>query len=525
MNRLIKVIYINILNLFDINKIMIAKQDGVKSSFETKTVITGLVGLLYGYLIYRFFTTFELENKLMILAISFLLSTLICFVTDLFSITPVVLKGNDNNLLFSMPLSVHQVLFSKLFQIYLKNLLFVGLFMISGILSYGYYIKDISDTFLLMFILVSLVIPFIPMILSTIISYIASYYKLRWSKAMYYLAQGIVLFCLLIIVVLYFKGISYTNLNDLIKAIYDKMKFIYPLVILFYRMLSHENVFYFICSLVVPGVLLVLFNMLLSNRYLDICSKLNGIGKKKAYVYHRSGNLGIINGFIRKELCNLLSNKTYLWFSLGTSLLFTVIFFVISLWLDPSPIIGVDEQIKVFNARIPSFLAMLSCFNVTTIVSVSLEKKNLDIIRTLPIRTSQMLFSKWAAGVICGTFFVLVNGVISWYYFKPVLGVVIFNFVYPLYTLMFVCFTGLFLDYRFVSKNTISDSDILKGRMINMVPTVLSVIVGIVPLFLMLYAPYYKTLASYMLIMFIFFVMEIGYIILERKKLEENLYS
>ena len=55
MNRLIKVIYVNMLNLFDINKIMVAKQDGVKSNLENKAIITGLIALLYGYLMYRFY--------------------------------------------------------------------------------------------------------------------------------------------------------------------------------------------------------------------------------------------------------------------------------------------------------------------------------------------------------------------------------------------------------------------------------------------------------------------------------------
>ena len=90
---------------------------------------------------------------------------------------------------------------------------------------------------------------------------------------------------------------------------------------------------------------------------------------------------------------------------------------------------------------------------------------------------------------------------------------------------MFICFTGLFLDYRFVSKNSVNDNDIIKGRLINIIPSVLAIIVGVVPLLIGLYAPYHKTLASYMLIMFIVFIMEIIYILINKKKLEKNLYS
>lgn len=525
MNRLIKVIYVNILNLFDINKIVVAKQDGVKSSLETKTVITGLVGLLYGYIVYRFFTSFELENKMMILNITFLVSTIVCFVSCLLSITSVVLKGNDNDLLFSMPLSVQQVLFSKLFHIYLKNILFVGLFMISGILSYGYYVHEISDTFILMYLLICFVIPFIPMIISTIVCYISAYYKLRWNRVFYTICKTVIVVCFLLLLIVYFRNISTGSIDIIVSAIYKKFKYLYPLVILFHNCLAKENVLLFVLILFIPGLLLFLFNIMLSNRYLDICSKLQGVGKRKAFIYHKSGNYGRIKGFVRKELCNLLANKSYLRLTLGTCLLFTIAFFVVTFIIEPSSIMGAGDQLKVFNARMPSVLAMFACFNVTTIVSISLERNNLQILRTLPLRASEVLFSKWLVGVLCGSVFVIVNGIIAWVYFKPAMGVVLFSFIYPLFSLMFCSFTALLLDYRFVSKNSINDSDILKGKMINIVPNVIAIVIGVVPLFLILYAPYYRTLASYMLIMFILFIMEIIYLFINRKRLEENLYS
>ena len=47
MNRFFKLLYVNLLALFDINKIKIARENRVKSNLERKTVIMGIVALFY----------------------------------------------------------------------------------------------------------------------------------------------------------------------------------------------------------------------------------------------------------------------------------------------------------------------------------------------------------------------------------------------------------------------------------------------------------------------------------------------
>ena len=64
MNRLIRVIFLNLLNFFDINKIIIARNNNVKSEFESKAVIAVATGLLYGYIIYRLFIKLQVVPHL-----------------------------------------------------------------------------------------------------------------------------------------------------------------------------------------------------------------------------------------------------------------------------------------------------------------------------------------------------------------------------------------------------------------------------------------------------------------------------
>ena len=50
MNKLFKLIIVNILGLFDVNKIIIARQDGIKSNLEKKLILTGIIAIVYTYL-------------------------------------------------------------------------------------------------------------------------------------------------------------------------------------------------------------------------------------------------------------------------------------------------------------------------------------------------------------------------------------------------------------------------------------------------------------------------------------------
>ncbi len=186
MNKLFKLIMVNLLGLFDINKIKVARMDGVKSNLEKKTVMTGLIAIIYGYLIYHLFLFLNLDDKMLILNLGFIVSTILCLGMDLWIIEPIIFKNKDNEMLFSLPVTRQQILFSKLFVIYLRNLVFTGIIMLASIFSYGHFIKNISDTFIMMYILSTLIIPFIPIVISTIISYVNDYFKLKSGNNIIY---------------------------------------------------------------------------------------------------------------------------------------------------------------------------------------------------------------------------------------------------------------------------------------------------------------------------------------------------
>ena len=69
MNKLFKLIYVNLLSLFDINKIIIAREDGVKSNLEKRTILVALINVVYAYFLYVILNKLNISDKSILLVI------------------------------------------------------------------------------------------------------------------------------------------------------------------------------------------------------------------------------------------------------------------------------------------------------------------------------------------------------------------------------------------------------------------------------------------------------------------------
>ncbi len=526
MNKLFKLIMVNLLSMFDINKIRIARLDGVKSNLEKKTVITGIIALVYGYFLYQIFLFLNLDNKYLILGTGFIISTLFCFFTNLSIIESTIFKNQDNEMLFSLPVTRQQILFSKLFIIYLRNLLLTGIIMVSSILSYGYFIKELSDTFVMMYILSILIVPLVPIVLSTIIAYVDDYFKLKNdNNVLYKIVKFIIILICLFILFIIFRNIRSGDVNQLIDNIIKKFYFIYPLSYLFMNSLIKESIISFLGLILIPLLIIYIYTLFISNNYLRICSLLKGIEKKSSFKYKKSKNLHKVFGMFRKELLTLFNNKFYLFNSFGGTLLFSILLFIGLSIFDVSWLYEKENIDLYINLYVPTLLCMFVTLKGSAVSSMSLEKDNMQILRTMPVSIGKILLSKWMLNVFIGSIFVLINGSIVWYFLKLSKWGIIYSYLIPFISLLFISLTAIILDYRFIEKNETDDNAIIKQRFLVMVPTFISILIGIGTLFMPVYKQYKFLLGSYALAMILAMFIECIYLRINRSKLIKGLFN
>ena len=172
MNKLIKLIIVHIMGWLNYNNIVKEIESGVRGKHEIRTILVVIVSLFYGYFLYFLFNYLgvKLIDKTLIYLIGFIVSSIVCFYVSFIHVDPIIFKSEDSEYLFSLPLTKHQIIFSKLFSIYIRNLFYVLIVMIPCILAYAKLVT-INETIVLLYIISCLCIPFIPILFSVLVYY------------------------------------------------------------------------------------------------------------------------------------------------------------------------------------------------------------------------------------------------------------------------------------------------------------------------------------------------------------------
>ena len=515
MIKLIKLIYVNILGLFDINKIIVAKSNGVSSGVQNKNIFYALVSILLGYLLYTFLIQINLNNSYNILLIGFILSSVFCFFNNLMIVGNVIYKSDDNELLFSLPVSRDYVIFSKLFNVYLKNMVYVIVIMFSCFLAFSKFIT-INQTLCLVYIICSIFIPFIPIVFSSVIVYFDNYFKITQGRK-YTIVKSVVLLVL-------FSLVYYIVKNVGTDFLISNIMYIYPLSFLFIKSVCDYNIICFIILILISILAMYLYSLCINNNYLKITSILKGVKKKVVFKYKKSGNFGSLFGFIRKEFKALINNKIYFMNSFGLGIFISVSLCILVLFVDIDRFLLHDGFKESLNFYIPAFLGMVAALCNSTISSVSMEKDSRHMVGSMPIGLGKFYFSKWFVNVLIGFIFVIINGTIAVVVFKLKGVMILICYLLPLVALMFNSLIGLLLDSVFIMKDSNDNNSIIKQRLITFVPNIIALIIGFLPMMVVGYRNYKLLNGTYILIMILIMLGIIVYMIIKRKSLTQKIF-
>ena len=173
---MLNLIKVNVLTFFDLHKLINAKTN--------KEFFYAIARLLFLLLLLSFFSIsiykiiepnikeykeaeilFIILCQYMAIISSFLIASNIQKIDDL------LFKFKDYNLLFSLPIKKHKIFLSKLITLYIFNMIYTIVFMIS---PYIIYIKnsDVSIYFHIIYFITLFIIPLVPIMISTILGII-----------------------------------------------------------------------------------------------------------------------------------------------------------------------------------------------------------------------------------------------------------------------------------------------------------------------------------------------------------------
>ncbi len=355
----------------------------------------------------------NIEYLLLPLAVFFI--SLFTIVEGIYKCGPLVFNCKDDQLLLSLPIKKNTVLFIRLFKFYVFELMFNSLFLLPVLLAYIIFVKVTSISFYITTIIMLFLLPVIPIVISCILGFISSYIssKFKYKNVIEIIMSFIYLLFFLYVYSQGSKIMNYimnnaSNINDMITKIY------YPAGI-YSKLVTNFNIVDLLIFIVINISILVVSIYILSLFYFKINSNLKEITKTKSKSNNKElkikTNTKTIS-LIKKELNSFFNIPIFI-VNAGFGMVLYIVMCIVIItkfdgiinMINSTGLINISVNLIYNNMSLIIFLLISLTAYTTSITSsmVSLEGKNINILKSLPFSVKKILRSKILACMLITT--------------------------------------------------------------------------------------------------------------------------
>ena len=481
MNKFFLITKINLLSFFNLQRVNNSKYKSVNKKNYFRILLFVFVFLYLGY--YAYFISYNLMPGLisinkphLLFGIIFMIVNMFIIFSNIFKIKSVLFDFKDYDLLFSLPIKRNTILLSKLFSLYLLNLLYTVIFMIPAFVA---YIKFLSFDNTLIYFLLIFIVPIVPLVISIIIGIMLSFFT---SKFINKTIGGYIMYILIIAIAFYvsFKldGMTSVDMANMSSNSIDKVGGYYPFVDIFLRIITNFNWPDLLIFIIAPLVLMVIMSVILDTSYDKIRAGLirNKVSDNYQIREYR-GNIPLVSLY-KKEMKKFLSNPMY---PLNTIIgCIMLIFIIIGLLVFDDSTIAKLFSINELSAFLQKYVVLMICLfcvlSSTTHCSLSLEGKSFWIVKMIPVKIRVILFSK----ILVNLTILVATVIISATFFGIYLHLAFIDFLIlylmPLAYSFFISQMGLLFNIMDPKFDYANEVQVIKQSL----PVFLTLIVGLI---------------------------------------------
>ncbi len=385
---------------------------GPRKATPTQLLILGLVYLLAGgsFVFISTMAAIMLGSVLipfgaswLYYAMFFIAAFSLIFIFSIFETKAELFDCKDNDLLLSMPIKPKDITLSRISIVLLYNYIEVFIIMLPCIIYYGIKSGDAVGVFGGLF--VTLLIPIIATSLASFVGYLVAYITKKLKKNNFFIVALCIAF-----LVLYFVGYEVVLAKlELFLANVEAAGGVAKSELLFLYHLGCAALFQPVSTLILvaaTAALGVVTYLIISRNYIKIITANIKSGTK-----YKSADLGEkspLSALVSKDIRHFFSSPTYM-LNTGLGLIFEVMVGVLAivkmdtLKMLAQALFGAASDATPEIVIIPIMigaLVLFAGFNTMSACSISLEGKNLWIIRTVPVRELDVLHSKIISQII-----------------------------------------------------------------------------------------------------------------------------
>ncbi len=421
-----------------------------------------------------------LFEKIAPLHMQFIVLSLFVFMISIMTIIEGIYKAGslmfnckDDQLLLSLPIKRRTVLFIRVFKFYVFELLFNSLFIIPLIVAYIRWADNLSWTYFLTSLIMILILPIIPIVISCIIGAITSSISSRFK---YKNVVQIILSFILLVGILY---LSYNidNLFEYIaknaKSINDMITKIYYPAGMYASLVINFNIKDLIIFILVNISIFVVFIFILSNFYFKINSRLKSVTTNKRInvdmlVIKSSSKY---KSLIKKELNTFFKIPVFIINAGFGLILYIIATIMIVIKYDGvlsslTNIEGINIPIDLItnNKSLIILSLILATGYMTSITNsvISLEGRNINILKSLPLKAKTILMSKIYSSLVLTTPVLLVGDIILFIKFRLSIVEMILLLILSILIPLVSHFIGLIINLKFPKLDAENSTEVVK---------------------------------------------------------------
>lgn len=466
---------------------------GTKRNKKPKAIYIGIglfvllmsaISFLYSFMIGSGLAMFDSLEVLPPMFMS--ITCIVLLITTIFKIKGTVFGFRDYDMVMSMPISTGGIVASRLIILYSINMLFVAMLMLPMTLAYGILARP-SVLFYVFSVIAILFLPLIPIVIAsvigTIIAYVASKFR-RSNLLNIILTMGILSIFISMSFAIDDDGEKLVTMSrNLTSQVYS----LYPLAKLYTMAVVDQDLFAFVLFIAISAIAFFLYTILIKM----VFKKLNTAiltGKTRAdFKMGRIKTGSPLKALYLKELKRYFASTIYV-----TNTAFGIVMLTLAaislFFVDTQTLFGPEIPANLRSGIGPSIISFCVMMCCTTMSSISMEGKNLWILKSLPVEPRIIYLAKILVNLTILAP-ALIDAVILGIALKADFLVILLMVLIAAACSVFVSFYGLIINLLLPNFNWTNEAIVVKQSASSMVTVFSSIGIVIIQFTLMMLMP------------------------------------
>lgn len=439
-------------NLYGLNVFRYTKdQKKKKTTIGLGIVWALLIVMIAGYIGTAVFGYVYIGMAEIVPAYLIMLASIVILAFAIFKAGSVIFQENAYDILCSLPVSQTAIVVSRFLRMYVEDLLLTLLVMVPGIVVYGVMVKP-ALSFYFIGVAVTVFVPLIPITIATffgaLMTAIVSRMKHK-SLVSAVLTVGIVIgvFGSTGQMAAMEEEFSIEMIQNLSEIVTQAIESIYPPAIrLGNAMVKGDILTGFLC--VCGGLLaFVVMITLVSMKFHEICRGLYSTHAKHNYSMEQLKATSVLGTLYKREMKRYFASSIYV----QNTIVGPVMAVIFSAAVLCGGLEAVQQELPIsldIAGAVPVLLAGIFAMMTTTCTSISMEGKEWWIVKSLPIRTKDLLDSKLLFGLSLYLPFWLMAEILLIIALRPSFMELVWLVLLPLILIVFSQVFGLTINLK-----------------------------------------------------------------------------